>query len=173
MAVIIFLILFITSPIYALSDTPHLVTSVHDGDTVSIKVKSFAGIPTKIERVRLIGIDAPELSQEPWGRRAKKHLKDLLSKSDWIVHVELDVEQRDRYGRILGYLWNRRTHALINEQMLENGYAVLYTVPPNVKYSERFTGAQQRAYSRHLGIWGRSGLKEYPSQWRNEHPSYH
>ncbi|HMK55886.1 MAG TPA: thermonuclease family protein [Dissulfurispiraceae bacterium] len=169
---LIFLIVFITSPLYALPGTPYLVTAVNDGDTVSIKVRSFAGFPTNIERVRLIGIDAPELSQEPWGRRAKKHLKELLSKSDWVVNVEFDAEQRDQYGRLLGYLWNRRSQTLINEQMLEDGYAVLYTVPPNVKYAERFIEAQQRAYSKRLGVWSRSGLTQSPGQWRKDHPSY-
>src|SRR5512135_3072522 len=144
--IIIFLMAFITSPLYALPGTSYLVTDVHDGDTVSIKVKSFAGFPLQIERVRLIGIDAPELGRDPWGRKAKKHLKKLISESDWVVNVEFDVEQSDKYGRLLGYLWNRRKGALINEQMIEDGYAVLYTVQPNVKYAERFVGAQKRAY---------------------------
>ena len=101
---IIFLIAFITSPSYALPGNSYVVTAVHDGDTVSIKVKSFAGFPLKIERVRLIGIDAPELGQDPWGRKAKKQLKKLVSESDWVVNVEFDVDQRDKYGRLLGYL---------------------------------------------------------------------
>lgn len=170
-AVIIFLTLFITSPLYALPGTSYVVTDVHDGDTVSIKVKSFAGFPLRIERVRLIGIDAPELGQEPWGRKAKKHLKKLISESDWVVNVEFDVEQRDKFGRLLGYLWNRRSKAMINQQMVEDGYAVLFTFPPNIKYSESFSEAQQRAYSKRLGIWGSGGLTQYPAQWRKEHPS--
>src|SRR5512139_1971635 len=82
----------------------YLVTEVHDADTVSIKVKSLAGFPLKTERLRLIGIDAPELKQEPWGRRAKRTFKKMLAETDWVVRVEFDVEQRDQYGRLLGYL---------------------------------------------------------------------
>ncbi len=164
---------FITSPLYALPGNSYVVTEVHDGDTVSIKVKSFAGFPLKIERVRLIGIDAPELKQDPWGRNAKKHLKKLLSESDWVVNVEFDVDQRDKYGRLLGYLWNRRSGTLINEKMIEDGYAVLYTFPPNVRYADRLIDAQKRAHARGLGIWGNKGLTKYPAQWRKEHPSYY
>jgi len=170
---IIFLMAFITSPLYALPGNSYVVTEVHDGDTVSIKVKSFAGFPLKIERVRLIGIDAPELKQDPWGRNAKKHLKKLLSESDWVVNVEFDVDQRDKYGRLLGYLWNRRSGTLINEKMIEDGYAVLYTFPPNVRYADRLIDAQKRAHARGLGIWGNKGLTKYPAQWRKEHPSYY
>jgi micrococcal nuclease len=168
---IIFLFIFITSPLYALPGDSYLVTKVHDGDTVSIKVKSFAGFPLKIERVRLIGIDAPELRQEPWGRNAKRHLKKLISESGWIVNVEFDAEQRDKYGRLLGYLWSRNRGTLINEQMIEDGYAVLYTFPPNVRYAERFIESQKRAQSKGLVIWGSKGLAQEPAQWRKEHPA--
>ncbi len=170
---IIFLAIFITSPLHAFPGSPFVVTNVHDGDTVSIKVESFAGFPLKIERVRLIGIDAPELGQDPWGRKAKRDLKKLISESGWVVNVEFDVEKRDKYGRLLGYLWSRHNGTLINEQMVEDGYAVAYTFPPNVKYSERFLDAQKRAYSKRIGIWGSNGLSEYPAEWRKEHPSYH
>jgi micrococcal nuclease len=170
---IIFLMAFITSPSYAIPGNSYVVTEVHDGDTVSIKVKSFAGFPLKVEHVRLIGIDAPELGQDPWGRKAKKYLKKLLSESDWVVNVEFDIDQRDKCGRLLGYLWNRRNGSLINEKMLEDGYAVLYPFPPNVKYSERFIEAEKRAHSRGLGIWGKKGLTQYPAQWRKAHPAYY
>ncbi|MGO9379335.1 MAG: thermonuclease family protein [Dissulfurispiraceae bacterium] len=169
---IIFLTAFITSPLYAMPGTSYVVTEVHNGNIVSIKVKSFAGFPLKIERIRLIGIDAPELRQEPWGRKAKKHLKKLISESDWVVNVEFDVEQRDKYGCLMGYLWNRRNGTLINEKMIEDGYAVLYTLPPNMRYADRLIEAQNRAHSKSLGIWGNKGLTQYPAQWRKEHPSF-
>ncbi|HSB51772.1 MAG TPA: thermonuclease family protein [Dissulfurispiraceae bacterium] len=147
----------------------YLVTEVTDGDSVSIKVKSFAGVPLKIERVRLIGIDAPELKQEPWGRRAKRHLKKLISESGWVVSVEFDVEQRDQHGRLLCYLWGR-DGGMINEKMLGDGYAVLFTVPPNVKHAGQFAEAQKSARSKMLGIWSEGGLRESPRQWRETHP---
>jgi len=174
---IIIQILIVFSVLNALAAQPvalagpqkYRVTAVHDGDTVSIRAKSFAGIPLKIERVRLIGVDAPELKQEQWGMKAKRYLKKLISESDWVVTVESDVEQRDKYGRLLAYLWGRDGR-LINEKMLEAGYAMLFTLPPNVKYADRFMEAQKRAQMRKAGIWKEGGLKESPHKWREKHP---
>jgi micrococcal nuclease len=166
----VFLILLCISPNRPdAAEQVYLVTEVHDADTVSIKVKSLAGFPLKTERLRLIGIDAPELRQEPWGRRAKRAFKKMLAETDWVVRVEFDVEQRDQYGRLLGYLW-KKDGRMINERLLEEGFAVLYTVPPNVKYAERFVQAQKRAQALGKGIWGRDGLSESPSEWRKAHP---
>lgn len=168
-SLIIILVLFITFPTANASQQKFRVTEVHDGDTISIRTRSFAGVPLKIERVRLIGIDAPELKQEPWGRLSKRYLKKLISESDWVVSIEFDVEQRDKYGRLLSYVWDKKGR-LINEKMIENGYAMLYTIPPNVKYAEKFTAAQKKAQARQIGIWGKKGLRKSPEQWRMEHP---
>lgn len=153
----------------AAAGTVFRVISVSDGDTVKLRAESVAGLPVRVEQVRLIGIDAPELDQEPWGRRAKRHLKKMLSESNWLVTVELDLDRRDRYGRLLAYLWDRRGR-MINEQMVEAGYAQLYTIPPNVKYAGRLQAAQQRAIRRGAGIWGAKGLRESPRHWRDLHP---
>lgn len=149
--------------------TPVRVTVVNDGDTVTIRYKTASRGASKTERIRLIGIDAPELKQEPWGRRAKRHLKELISNSDWLVYLELDIEQRDNYGRLLGYLWSDDKR-LINEKMVVDGYALVYTFPPNVKYAERFAEAQKSARGRKAGIWSNNGLKKLPEDWRKEHP---
>jgi len=71
------------------------VLSVSDGDTV------MAILDKRKEKVRLIGIDAPELGQKPWGAEAKQHLETLLASSGWKVKLEFDIERRDKYGRIL------------------------------------------------------------------------
>lgn len=168
-SLIIILFLFITFPTANASQQKFRVTEVHDGDTISIRTRSFAGVPLKTERVRLIGIDAPELKQEPWGRLSKRYLKKLISESDWVVSIEFDVERRDKYERLLGYVWDKKGQ-LINEKLLENGYAVLYTIPPNVKHVERLITAQKNAKMRKIGIWGKKGLKKSPSEWRKEHP---
>ena len=170
---ILFIIILILSGTYSFASTPgtlYHVTQVNDGNTVSIRVKSFAGIPLKIERVRLIGIDAPELRQEQWGRLAKKCFKKFIGENDWVVNVEFDVQQRDKYGRLLAYLWNRKGE-LINEKLLEAGYAMQSTFPPNVKYAERLAAAQKRAQQARAGIWKNGGLKETPEQWRKSHRS--
>jgi micrococcal nuclease len=169
LSLIIILVLFITFPTANASQQKFRVTEVHDGDTISIRTRSFVGIPLKTERVRLIGIDTPELKQEPWGRRAKKHLKKLISESDWVVSIEFDIEQRDKHGRLLIYAWDKKGQ-LINEKMIGDGYAVVYTIPPNVRYVERFTAAQKKAQALRIGIWGKKGLRKSPEQWRMENP---
>jgi micrococcal nuclease len=139
------------------------VVEVNDGDTISVL---FDG---NRERVRLIGIDAPELQQKPWGQRARGHLKELLSTLRWTVSLEFDIEKRDQYGRLLAYIWTS-DRGLINVQMLKDGYAMLYTFPPNIRYVDEFKKAQDEARSKGLGIWGRGGLKETPRGYRKEHP---
>jgi len=136
------------------------VLEVHDGDTLTI---SFLG---KRERVRLIGIDAPEIGQKPWGVRAKRHLEGILKSSDMYIRLEFDVEERDKYGRLLAYIWTK-DRRLINRLMLENGYAVLLTIPPNIKYVDLFRKAQASARASKRGIWGRSGLRRSPSEFRH------
>jgi len=59
---------------------------------------------------------------------------------------------------------------MINEEIVRNGYAVLFTFPPNVKYADRLTAAQIIARENRLGIWGKDGLKQMPSAYRKEHP---
>lgn len=139
------------------------IEKVIDGDSIEVNIGG------KREQVRFIGIDAPELSQKPWGKRSKKFLEDLISASGWQVRIEYDVEKRDKYDRILAYLWSR-DNKLINEEILGNGYAVLYTFPPNVKHVDRLRSAQVIARENKRGIWGRGGLKQLPSDYRREHP---
>ncbi len=139
------------------------VVSVSDGDTVSVM------IDRREEKVRLIGIDAPELGQKPWGGEARKYLESILSSSGWKVKLEYDVEKKDKYGRILAYL--RATDGrLINLLMVEGGYAMLYTFPPNVKYVNDLRAAQAEAREKRLGIWSDKGMKEKPKDYRKKHP---
>lgn len=167
---LVFLVFFVLTPACAKKEGDYYkVTEVHDGDTVTIVRDSFLGIFVKTEKVRLIGIDAPELAQEPWGRKTKNYLKKLIRDSDWQVRLELDVQHRDKYGRILAYLWDKNGN-MINYMMLRNGYAMVYTIPPNVKYVESFIEAQRLAREEKKGIWGKGGLDETPSDWRKQHP---
>jgi micrococcal nuclease len=139
------------------------VVSVADGDTVTVL------IDRKEQKVRLIGIDAPELGQEPWGPKSKKYMEDLLQASGWKVGLEYDVERRDKFGRTLAYL--RTTDGrIINLLMVEGGYAMLFTVAPNVGYVNELTAAQTEARNKKLGVWSEKGLTEKPADYRREHP---
>lgn len=139
------------------------IEKIIDGDSVEASVRG------KREQIRFIGIDAPELGQKPWGKRAKKFLEDLISASGWQARIEYDVENRDKHDRVLAYLWSR-DNKLINDEVLRNGYAVLFTLPPNVKHIDRLRAAQVIARENKRGIWGRDGLKQLPSEYRKEHP---
>jgi micrococcal nuclease len=139
------------------------VISVADGDTVTVMLSS------KQEKVRLIGIDAPELGQIPWGAESKKYLEILISSSGSKVRLEYDVDKRDKHGRILAYIWTT-DGTLVNLSMVKNGQAVLYTFPPNVKYVNDLKAAQAEARNKRLGIWSGEGLKEMPGDYKRQHP---
>jgi micrococcal nuclease len=139
------------------------VLAVNDGDTVTLKISD------KEYRTRLIGIDGPEMGQEPWGRKSREHLRRLLKDLRWQVLVETDVVSYDKYNRLLVYLWSQNNN-LINEQMLLDGYAVLFTIQPNSKYADRFKKAQRAAREKKIGIWGRDGLKERPLDYKKRNP---
>ncbi len=139
------------------------VIEVNDGDTVTLRFN------WQDHRTRLVGIDAPELGQGSWGRLAKDRLTELMDHTEWYVFVETDVEKRDKYGRLLAYLWTQKK-GLINEQMVLDGYAVLFTFPPNIKYVDRLTRAEKQAQQARKGIWGPGGLRESPYEYRKAHP---
>ncbi len=139
------------------------VIAVNDGDTVTILMNG------KKYRTRLIGMDAPEMGQEPWGKRAQEHLRKLLKEVKWRVSVETDVGQYDKYNRLLVYLWTPEGE-MLNERMIKDGYAVLFTIQPNSKYVDRFRKAQRAARDEKRGIWGPDGLKERPLDYKKKHP---
>ncbi len=141
------------------------VRRVMDGDTVS----AFVG--GRYERIRLIGIDAPEIGQIPWGPIARERLRQMIAASSWKVGIEFDVGKRDKYGRLLAYL-RTGDGRMVNREMIREGYAVLFTVPPNVKYAEEFVAAERYARKRKIGIWSANGLKEKPADYRREHPRF-
>lgn len=137
------------------------VVRVQDGDSIIIKIHG------RKEKVRLLGIDAPELKQKPWGSEARRHLKGLIAGS--AIRVETDIVKRDKYGRLLAYLWTSGGR-FINLDMIKDGYAVLYTISPNVRYEDKLRDAQTEAREKKTGIWGSDGLKEAPRKYRKKHP---
>lgn len=150
-----------TPPITPAEKSKGKVIKIHDGDTLSIIIDNT------IYRARLIGIDAPEMGQKPWGERAKRALSNMLGKGESIF-IETDIEMFDRYNRLLIYLFNEKG-IFINEQLLLEGYAVLFTLPPNIKYVDRLVRAEKMAREMKKGIWGKRGLKEMPSEYKERH----
>lgn len=122
------------------------VTRVIDGDTFEI-----AGG----EHVRLIGVNTPEIHHptkgiEPYGKEAAAFTKKLLEGK--YVRLEKDVQERDRYGRLLAYVY-LVDGTFVNAELLRQGYAQVMTVPPNVRHQEEFLRLQAEAREQKRGLW--------------------
>ena len=123
-----------------------------DGDTI------VASIGGDEERVRLIGINTPE-SVDPrrpvecYGIEASDHAKELLPEGT-AIRIERDAEARDRYDRLLGYVYRATDGLFVNLAMVEDGYAQVMTYPPNVTHTAQFVAAQASARERSVGLWG-------------------
>jgi micrococcal nuclease len=120
------------------------VDHVVDGDTVWL---------TGIGKVRLIGIDTPEVygQDECFGQQASAYAKRVLA-PERQVHYRLGVEKRDRYGRALAYVY-LEDGRLFNELLAEEGYAQPLTIPPNDDLSGRFVAAARHARKANRGLW--------------------
>ncbi|MDR7529053.1 MAG: thermonuclease family protein [Armatimonadota bacterium] len=136
--------------------SPGLVRRVVDGDTLHVAV---GAVP---QTVRLIGVDAPERGQ-PFAAEAARFVRTLVAGRT--VWLEGDVQSHDRFARRLAYVWTapprrrdvpevRRT--MLNARLLLEGYAVLLTVPPNVRYVDLFRAFQQEARETGRGVWARA-----------------
>lgn len=157
----LFVLLALTFPLQAKETAT--VLSVVDGDTLKIKYEG------REESIRLIGIDAPESKANEkakrdaqrsgqdlktiiaMGKEATRYVKTLVKPGDK-VEIELDVQTRDRYGRLLGYVY-LSNGKMLNEEIAKAGYADPMTIPPNVKYQERFLKAYREARENQRGLW--------------------
>jgi micrococcal nuclease len=124
------------------------VTKVSDGDTIRL---------SGLGRVRLIGIDTPEVygEQECFGAEASAFVKRLLPEGSR-VRYRLGTERRDRYGRALAYVW-LEDGRFLNALLVERGFAQPLTIPPNVDFAARFRDAARAAREAGRGLWGPSG----------------
>lgn len=123
------------------------VVSIHDGDTITI-LQGKQQI-----KVRLFGIDAPELKQ-PYGKKSKQFLASLIAGQ----MVEVEPKGKDRYKRTLGIIYYKGQD--INAQMVLNGYAWAY-----VKYSRMYVDQEKTAREKKLGLW-QSRITTPPWVWR-------
>jgi micrococcal nuclease len=131
------------------------VIEVIDGDTV---------ILSDGRTLRYIGIDAPEVRRhiggdfvydpQPFGLEAKEFNQNLVEGKE--IKLEFDVQKKDKYGRLLAYCFVDDT--FVNAKLLEEGFALLYTRPPNVKYVDLFVSLQKRAREEKKGIWAKDSV---------------
>lgn len=138
------------------------IVRVVDGDTLVVSVPADAR-----RRLRLIGIDTPELHPsdklkkdavrsgrsvavvQALGAKASDFAKRRLN--DQTVELESDVQPHDRYGRALVYIWLGKE--LYNAAVVRDGYASPMTIPPNVKYADLFAACYREARDSRRGLW--------------------
>jgi endonuclease YncB( thermonuclease family) len=144
------------------------INRVVDGDTLEV---NFDGA---MERIRLIGIDTPEkrpskrasLQSErshrslaaimELGEQASRAMQEI-ARPGLAVTVEYDAQPRDKYNRLLGYVFTS-DGLMVNEEIVKRGYAQLLTIPPNVKYVSRFQRALQESRDARRGLWAEGGF---------------
>jgi len=139
------------------------VVRIVDGDTAVFRLSNGTQ-----EKVRFIGVDTPESTTkiEPYGKAAAAYTAKKL-KVGSKVYLEQDVEPRDRYGRLLAYVWFEKPGSitesemrakLFNARLAIDGYAQQMTIAPNVKYADYFRSFVQEARAENKGLWaGDSG----------------
>ena len=129
-----------------------VVSRVVDGDTLRVRIGG------RRETVRLIGIDTPESVKpntpvECFAKEAAARLGELVPPGA-VVRLERDVEARDRYGRLLAYVFRRRDGLFVNLALARDGFATVATYPPNVAYTTDFVAAVAEARGADRGLWG-------------------
>ncbi len=133
----------------------------------SLEVLGMAEQPNLISQVRLIGIDAPDMRQRPWGDNARQALGSLIGGAEQIVTLEFDLEAKDTIGRTLAYVWKDKV--LLNEELVKQGYALFVGRSPNHKYDQRLERAQQWARLMGQGIWQpKKPMRLTPAEFRRQ-----
>jgi micrococcal nuclease len=130
------------------------VVRVVDGDTARVR---FDG---RVEPVRYIGIDTPESGRpdapaECYARRAERENARLVSGRR--VRLVFDVERRDRFGRLLAYVYRAGDGRFVNAALLRAGYARTLRIEPNVRFAARFAALARGARRAGRGLWGACG----------------
>jgi micrococcal nuclease len=134
------------------------VVRIVDGDTLDVTTGGDRG-----ERVRLIGVDTPEVAHEASGDRpgnpaecfgdeAKVFTGSLLP-AGTAVRLERDVVARDDYGRLLAYVYRASDGVFVNYELARHGFAQPLTIQPNSRFADLIVEATRRAESDELGLW--------------------
>jgi len=158
----VFFLIFIITPTYSDFVTAK-VARIVDGDTIAVYYQG------RYEKVRLIGIDTPESRNNyktrrdsrrsgiaiaeiiRQGRAATRFVKSVVNKGDF-VKLEFDVRLRDRYKRLLAYVY-LMDGRMLNEVIIRSGYASVMTYPPTVRYTDRFVRGYRYAREKRLGLF--------------------
>jgi micrococcal nuclease len=132
------------------ASTAARVLRVVDGDTILVAIGG------RQERVRYIGVDTPETVKphtpvQCFGKRASTANRRLVDGRE--VRLIADAEARDRYGRLLAYVYRAGDGLFVNEALLRGGYATTLTIAPNVRFADRFAALARQARNAGRGLW--------------------
>jgi micrococcal nuclease len=127
------------------------VTRVVDGDTVKVALAGGAR-----DTVRYIGMDTPETKKpgtpvQCFGHAASAANERLIDGR--AVRLVFDAEPRDRYGRLLAYVYRAADGTFVNAELVRRGYARPLTIPPNVRHAGAFTRLARQARGAGRGLW--------------------
>ncbi|MDJ0626144.1 MAG: thermonuclease family protein [Candidatus Caenarcaniphilales bacterium] len=148
---------------------PKKLVTVTDGDTIKFLANTAK---KKYLKVRLIGIDAPEMRQTPFGIQSKDFLEGLINDSlEDKVCCKRGKEPKDKYGRTLADCWVGKT--FLNASLIENGQAVSYFIGnKNNKYKNLFFKLEEQAEIMKVGFHNPDNLlTELPYEWRKRERS--
>lgn len=142
------------------ADGTATVVEVSDGDTIDV---DFGG---DVEAVRLLGIDTPETHHptkpvECFGAEASARTAELLPEGT-AVRLVRDVEARDRYGRLLAYVYRAEDELFVNRSLAEDGYADTLDIAPNDAHAAELAQVVSVARAEGRGLWGRCGGPDVP-----------
>lgn len=141
-----------SSAVVGIEGEKALVTKVVDGDTIVVNDKTT---------VRFVGIDTPETvdPRRPvgcFGKEASNETKSLLTGQE--VILQKDISDTDKYKRILRYVFLPLENGqilFVNDYLVREGFAQVYTYPPDVKFDEELRQAETEAREAKRGLWGR------------------
>ena len=141
---------------------PATVQQVISGNTLEVIVPSLAN--NQIQRVRLLGFDAPTPAQRPWGRDAMDFLRQVDKQT---VQLEFDQQRQDDYNRLLAYVWY--DGALLNLDMVAQGQALVDSRLPNIRYEQELRRGQESARLQGLGIWNpENPMRQTPDEFQEQ-----
>ncbi len=128
------------------------VRYVYDGDTLQLSDR---------RRVRLVGLNTPELKEGPaWSRSVAKQAKSALQQ--WVslqqnVYLQIEQDARDDYGRMLGYLVNAKGEDPAIA-LLEKGLAYAVVIAPNIQKQGCYFAAEEKARLADVGVWAHAAV---------------
>ena len=148
------------------------VVSVIDGDTVKVNLDG------KVEKIRFIGMNCPEIKHgnnpaQFYGVEAANYTRKKLSNKT--IYLQKDVSDRDKYGRLLRYIWLEKPSSdnpkkeeiasnCYNAILVKNGYARVRKYPPDVKYNEILEQLESQPKNNKIGLWQNSNERHLPQR---------